>query len=254
MATLENRTDFYKRYVTSKRTMKIEEIRDSILSSPRFRQGVSQEQTKQAIPAIPVAVSTMPQRVAQPAVPSLQPPTARETAFAESEFGDYPPAVQLFTERPVEKFLYRYLLGGTIPQALVIVSPYISSLSGSAYKLESVVKKVNADRTRLYVITQPPREEYQRAGLRLLEKCPYAEIRYNPNIHAKLYISWSPSENESFGLFGSGNLTEGGLKNNIELGLMIFARGHGRPLLRELYYWSTNTVRSTSQRVKAIGL
>jgi phosphatidylserine/phosphatidylglycerophosphate/cardiolipin synthase-like enzyme len=78
------------------------------------------------------------------------------------------------------------------------------------------------------------------------------EIRYNPDVHAKLYISWHREENDSFALFGSGNLTSGGVRYNLELGMMILARGHGKKLIRELYDWSANALRTKSQRVKPI--
>jgi hypothetical protein len=258
MATLENRTDFFRRYETSKRTMTIAEIRDSILSNPRFRQSISiepsrGEQPRLAANAVRVTLPTASPRLSQPPLISAAASSSKGDVVTETIGGiEGPPSLELITEHPVEKFLYRYLLGGTTPQVLVIISPYISNLVGGTYKLESVIKRANADRTRLYVITQPPREDYQRASMTLLENYPYVEIRYNSDIHAKLYISWSHKESESFALFGSGNLTEGGMRHNIELGLMIFGRGYGRSLLRELYYWSTNTVRSSSQRVKAI--
>ena len=86
----------------------------------------------------------------------------------------------------------------------------------------------------------------------MLWQCPLAEIRYNPDIHAKLYVVWSRDEAESFALFGSGNLTKSGLCHNIELGMMIFARGHGRTILRDLYQWGGYSLRTMSQRVKAI--
>ncbi len=52
-------------------------------------------------------------------------------------------------------------------------------------------------------------------------------------------------------MFGSGNLTRGGIRHNLELGMMIYANDHGRKLIRELYQWSTVGLRSQSQRIKA---
>ena len=78
------------------------------------------------------------------------------------------------------------------------------------------------------------------------------EIRYNADVHAKLYICWHREEEESFALFGSGNLTSSGLRYNLELGMMILARGHGKELVRELYDWSAHALRTKSERVKAI--
>jgi hypothetical protein len=224
MMTLDHRTDFYRRYDTDKRPMTIGEIREMILASPRFRQLVEHELRVKG-----------------------------ELSTSESRMvGVIPPYAQVITERPVERFLQRYLLGGVVAQTMVVVSPFIGDLAGTPVELKAVTDKVVADRTRLYVITREPREPYHQAGVSILQGCPWAEIRYNPDIHAKLYVVWSRDETESFALFGSGNLTESGLRRNIELGMMIFARGHGRTILSDLYQWGSYALRTMSQRVKAI--
>jgi hypothetical protein len=224
MVSLNKRTDFYRRYDTDKRSMTIGEIREMILANPRFRQLVELE---------------------------LQARGALADGESRVE-GVIPPYAQMVTERPVERFLQRYLLGGVVAQTMVIVSPFIGDLAGTPFELRAVTEKAIADRTRLYVITREPRDLYHQAGVAVLEQCPLAEIRYNPDIHAKLYVVWSRDEAESFALFGSGNLTESGLRHNIELGMMIFPRGHGRAILRDLYQWSSFTLRTMSQRVKTI--
>ena len=224
MMAMDGRTDFFRRYDTDKRPMTMGEIREMILANPRFRQWVE-----------------------------LQ--IRGRGALAGSEGlveGGMPPYVQIVTDRPVERFLQRYLLGGVVAQTMVLVSPFIGDLAGTPFELEVITKKVIADGTRLYVITREPRELYHQAGVAVLQSCPLAEIRYNPDIHAKLYVLWSRDEPESFALFGSGNLTESGLRHNIELGMMIFARGYGRVILRDLYQWSSFNLRAMSRRVKAI--
>jgi len=224
MVTLSGRTDFCRRYETDKQTMTIGEIREMILANPRFRQLVELE---------------------------LQ--TRRALADGEGRVeGVIPPYARVITERPVERFLQRYLMGGVVAQTMVIISPFIGDLAGTPFELRAVTEKAVADRTRLYVITREPREPYHQAGVEVLQQCPLAEIRYNPDIHAKLYVVWSRDEAESFALFGSGNLTKSGLRHNIELGMMIFARGHGRTILRDLYQWGSYSLRTMSQRVKAI--
>jgi hypothetical protein len=224
MVTLTGRTDFYCRYDTDKRPMTIGEIRELILTNPRFRQLVELE---------------------------LQ--ARGELAAGEGQAeGIIPPYAQVITDRPVERFLQHYLLGGTVAQTMVIVSPFIGDLAGTPFELEALTEKTVADGTRLYVITREPKEAYHKAGVEALQDCPLVEIRYNRDIHAKLYLVWSRDEAESFALFGSGNLTESGLRHNIELGMMIFARGHGRAIIRDLYQWGGSTLRTKSRRVKAI--
>ena len=224
MTIFHKRTDFYRRYETDKRPMTIGEIREMTLANPRFRQLVE-----------------------------LELRTRGELAAGVSRVeGVILPYAQVVTERPVGRFLQRYLLGGVVAQTMVFVSPFIGDLAGTPFELRAVTEKAVADRTRLYVITREPREPYHRAGVEILQQCPLAEIRYNPDIHAKLYVVWSRDEAESFALFGSGNLTKSGLRHNIELGMMIFARGHGRAILRDLYQWSSFILRTMSQRVKTI--
>ncbi len=225
MMIVDSRTDFYRRYDTDKRAMTISEIRELVMADPLFRRLVELEiQKGQSV---------------------LTPMDSNEYA---------PPYVQLLKEHPVEKFLQRYFLGGAIAQTLVLVSPFISDLEGSAFSLEAILKKIQKDKTCLYIITQPPHEEYQRSSMAILNKSPYVEIRYNPDVHAKLFVCWSREERESFALFGSGNLTKGGLRHNIELGMMIFPRGYGKTLLRELYNWGSVFLRSTSSCEKSLNI
>jgi hypothetical protein len=224
MMVRDQSTDFVHRYGTDKRMMTLAEIRELVLANPRFRRLVELE------------------LLAQGQRPSL-------TGTSEA---NAPPFAQILTEHTVEHFLRRYLVSPTPPHVMVIVSPFISDLAGEMYELKDVLKRINIDRTRTYVVTRRPREAYQQVGMRLLNESPYVEIRYNPDIHAKLYVCWHREEEESFALFGSGNLTSGGLRYNLELGMMILARGHGKKLIRELYDWSANALRTRSERVKAI--
>jgi hypothetical protein len=176
----------------------------------------------------------------------------QRTSSTGASEAEGPPFAQILTEHTVEHFLRRYLINPTPPHVMVIVSPFISDLAGETYELQDVLKKINANRTRTYVVTQPPREPYQQAGMELLRMSPFVEIRYNPDVHAKLYICWHREETESFALFGSGNLTSGGLRYNLELAMMIYSHGYGRTLVRQLYNWSGTTLRTLSKRVKSI--
>jgi hypothetical protein len=224
MMVRDQSTDFVCRYGTDKRTMTLGEIRELVLGNPRFQRLLEFELRAQA---------------------------KQPSAASATETGG-PPFVQILTDRTVEHFLRRYLVGSAPAHVLVIVSPFISDLAGEMYDLQDMLKRINADRTRTYVVTRPPREAYQQVGMQLLNESPYVEIRYNPDVHAKLYICWHREEEESFALFGSGNLTSGGLRYNLELGMMILARGHGKKLVRELYDWSANALRAKSVRVKPI--
>lgn len=215
MVSMDHHSDFYRRYDTDKRVMTIGEIRDSFVASPYFR------------------------RLAE-----IQVLAQRSAAKAES--ATY---LQILTERSVEHFFRRFMHLSE-QQVLLMVSPFIGDLEGQAFTLSDIIQKTRKENTLVYVITREPRSDYHWDGLSVLEQNENVEIRYNPEIHAKLYISWNRKEEESFAMFGSGNLTSSGMSYNLELGMMILSRGYGRKLVRELYSWGTN-LRTLSTRVKS---
>ena len=103
MVTRDHRTDFYRRYGTDKVAMTIDEIRRKVMAGPyagRFEEAIGE--------------------------------VGREDEERGGGVeGVIPPYAKVITERPVERFLQKYLLGGKIPQTLVIVSPWIGDLEGT---------------------------------------------------------------------------------------------------------------------------
>jgi hypothetical protein len=224
MIVRENRTDFYRRYGTAQQTMTLDEIRSMILTNPANQRLIEDQLLASGKLVYP----------------------------GRSKKANGVPYARVFTEKSVEQFLHKYMCCTAFPQTLVIVSPFISDLAGELIDLEDIVDKINRDKTLTYVITSPTKEIYQQESLAVLQKSPFIEIRHNKDIHAKLYLCWCrKKEEESFAMFGSGNLTRGGIRHNLELGMMIYANDHGRKLIRELYQWSTVGLRSQSQRIKA---
>lgn len=213
MVSMDHHSDFYRRYDTDKRVMTIGEIRDSFLGSPFFR------------------------RLADIQVQAQQSST-------EIDSSSY---MQILTDRSVEKFIQRFLSISN-QQALLIVSPFIGDLDNETFKLIDMIKKAEVEKIRVYVITREPQEDYHRAGIEVLKQGNNVEIRYNSEIHAKLYVSWNRVEEESFAMFGSGNLTSAGISYNLELGMMILSRGQGRKLVHELYHWGNN-LRTQSKKI-----
>jgi len=163
-----------------------------------------------------------------------------------------PPYIKVYTKNTVEQFINRYMVGASKAQVLVLVSPFISILEGEPYELKDILKRAERDHTRVYVVTRKPEMAYQLQGIELLNRFSCVEIRYNSEIHAKLYISWGRELEESFAFFGSGNLTSGGLRYNLELGMMILARGDGKSIIRTLYHWGSHDIRVVSKLVKKI--
>jgi hypothetical protein len=218
MVSMDHHTDFYRRYGADKRSMIIGEIRDSFAESPFFRRWADLR-------------------------------FQVEQSAASPESAVY---LQILTDRSVERFLNRYM-SSSGQQVLLIISPFIGNLEGESYDLADVIRKAQSEKGRVYVITREPKERYHQEGLAVLERGRNVEIRYNPDVHAKLYVSWNREEEESFAMLGSGNLTTSGINYNLELGMMILSRGYGRKLVRELHNWGMN-LRTQSQKMKTIGI
>lgn len=217
MVSIDARTDFVRRYDTDKRVMTIGEIRDSFLDSPFFRKLAEIKLQVQQSAEQPESVTYL----------------------------------KILTDKPVERFLQRYMTTSG-QQTLIIISPFIGNLEGQSYTLADIIGKAKTEKGRIYIITREPQDEYHRQGLAFLEQGENVEIRYNSDVHAKLYVSWNRDEEESFAMFGSGNLTSSGTSYNLELGMMILSRDYGRKLVRELYRWGDN-LRTQSKKIKAIG-
>jgi HKD family nuclease len=152
--------------------------------------------------------------------------------------------VQVFPERPVERFLQMVILSQRTVDELVLISPIIGPLSGVSVSMARLTDAINRGRIRTYVITNEPAPEYpahQRA-VSLLGSSDFTEIRFNPSLHAKVYVC--RIRNGGFALLGSGNLTETSIRQRIEIGMIIFARGAGIPIFHELLEWGTVRLRS----------
>lgn len=152
--------------------------------------------------------------------------------------------IRLMTDRPVEQFLLRLFLRDADLRSLSIVSPYISSLAGYRFTLAHLRQKVEQERICTYVTTREPTEQYQEEAMMVLLGSPWIEVRYNPSVHAKVYVAMASREADSFALFGSGNLTTASFQTNIEVAMMLYGEGIGRTLLHELHYWANGQLRT----------
>lgn len=131
--------------------------------------------------------------------------------------------IRLVTERTVDHFLRRLFLRDVFIRNLCIVSPFINTLEGSRFTLHDLSEKIRRDCIPTYVVTHSPSESYQEEAVAILAKNEWVEIRFNESVHAKVYVSSSIPESESFALFGSGNLTTRSITDNIEVGMLIVA-------------------------------
>lgn len=100
---------------------------------------------------------------------------------------------------------------------LIIVSPWIKQ---SAVNL--VIKSINNNHVKLKIYTRFNLNDLAKgisdlkAISSLLNYFQKSEIRFIPNLHAKIYIS----DNKK-ALITSGNLTRGGLNSNVEAGILL---------------------------------
>jgi len=122
--------------------------------------------------------------------------------------------------------------------------------------LRDLSEKIERECIPTYVVTRTPSESYQEEAIAILTCNEWVEIRFNESVHAKVYVSSAIPESESFALFGSGNLTSRSIAENIEVGMLIVAKGQGRSLVDELYYWVNNRLRvleasKIHQRIRA---
>ena len=152
--------------------------------------------------------------------------------------------VKLLTDRTVEKFLLRLFLRKTRLRSLCIVSPFISAMSDSRFSLLDLRNKVEREQIPTYVITRKPILPYQIEANETIYGCPWIELRYNPSIHAKVYVACAERDADSFALFGSGNLTAKSIQSNIEIGMLVYSQGPGREILREINYWANVRLRT----------
>jgi hypothetical protein len=155
--------------------------------------------------------------------------------------------LELVTERTVERFMRRLFLREIPLRGLYIVAPFISALSDTRFSLMNLRKKIENERFPVYIVTRDPIEPYQQEAMAILRNCPWIEIRYNPSIHAKVYVATAKKDGESFALFGSGNLTAKSIESNIEVAMLIYSEGPGREILHELHYWASVRLRTLKE-------
>jgi len=151
---------------------------------------------------------------------------------------------EIVYSKPVKRFLLRFYLSDITIQSLILISPFVGTLEGSRVTLDGVCRKVVEKGISTYVITRAPEEEYHQLAIDTLMNYDAVELRFNESLHAKLYICLCQDESQSFALLGSANLTRASIEKNIEIAMMIYGRGRGREILRELSRWGLERIRT----------
>ena len=151
---------------------------------------------------------------------------------------------ELLTELCVERFMRKLFLSDVRVKTLVMISPFIGTLESTRFGISWLAKKIEKEGIITFVITQQPQEDYHHQGVEEMLRCTYAEVRFNPLLHAKLYVAMPQDTHRAFAMFGSANLTTRGMMKNIELGMMIYGRGKGREIINDLYHWGAIILRT----------
>ena len=151
---------------------------------------------------------------------------------------------EIVTSRPVQRFLLKFHLSDIPIQSLILISPFIGALEGTRVSLDDVCRKAVEKGIPTYVITRAPAEEFHQQAVDTLMNYDPVELRFNESLHAKLYVCLCQDESQNFALLGSANLTRNSIEKNIEIAMMIYGRGRGREILRELSRWGLERLRT----------
>ena len=125
---------------------------------------------------------------------------------------------------------------------IIIASPWIGYGDIRRGPLTSIVSTIDTCRIPTYVFTRQPQNNTHIQAVNALMRCPYIEIVYNNNLHAKLYICMAPYP-YGFAIIGSANLTSGS-EALYEIGLLILAQGGGEEIVKELASFGLDYLRT----------
>ena len=151
--------------------------------------------------------------------------------------------VEIVYEGGHEAFFERFLLARDVGY-LLIVSPWITSLSDEKVRLHDIVKKIIRENIQTRVFMRDPKKEpINVEGAEILRPCPTVGLYFNNELHAKVYVC--RCDPFGFALVGSANLS-GYATRAHEIGLMIEGKGKGRDIIEELQRMGTDDLPNRS--------
>jgi len=168
------------------------------------------------------------------------------------------PCVNILTDRIVEKFLIRLNILDNCVTDLYIVSPVLGTLADTGLPLEQLRRILRVRKIKTYLVTQSPNTELTKKApghtlaLNILKDLDLIEIRFNDNLHAKVYLCQCKKSEDSFALLGSANLTWTSIVKNIEIGVLIKCFSSGEPIIHELNSWFQSRLRTNSSIYKSM--
>ena len=109
-----------------------------------------------------------------------------------------------------------------------------------------LLKRLKDDDATAYVVSRPPVDLWHRSALEQIASTGKANVALVPSLHTKLYCA--DTDQGSFALIGSANLTEQSLSNR-EIGVLIRASGPGKKIVRNLVYEASDIYRSPDRKL-----
>lgn len=128
-----------------------------------------------------------------------------------------------------------------------LISPWISHFGLAAgMTFPQLLKRLVDDNATAYVVTRPPVQTWHESALQDLAATGRANIALLPSLHTKLYCA--DTDEASFALLGSANLTEESLWN-VEIGVLMRAVGSGKPIVKRLTHEASEIYRNPARTV-----
>ena len=154
--------------------------------------------------------------------------------------------LQVTTRRVIDLFL-KTLAQSVGWKRIFIISPWISEVNELAsITFDSFLRRLQDDRTTVYIVTQPPVHEWHKQALSRFGQTRRANIALVPDLHVKLYVALT--SRGSFALIGSANFTQQSLRQ-VEIGLLINAYSDGKKVVADLNYEAAQIYRTPGRQL-----
>jgi len=173
-------------------------------------------------------------------------PTSPQSNRAAASLGWWEKYVEVVYEQGHIQFFER-VLSATGVWRLVIVSPWIGSLSDDPVTLQDIVDYIERYHIETFVVMRSPQKEprnAEAANLFISRIGAWLKLYYNNGVHAKIYVC--RCEPFGFALLGSANLTPHASRL-YEVGLIVNGFGAGQKIVEELELTGTEYIPGKSE-------
>lgn len=102
-------------------------------------------------------------------------------------------------------------------RTISLITPWVTEAPGKCDFLAMIVEASTVSKVKVRVLTRPPREDWHRKALAVMNANLKPTVLYNPQLHAKLYIL--ECDGFRYALLGSPNFTRRADRDNVELAI-----------------------------------